>query len=97
MHKNHVSMFPEQSLMDYMKRILGLKFVTSCNPILPNISSFINKYFAILHADLNFSKKSYHYSFRRQKNLKEMFTLSPYSKYVNSYVKVITPCNICDI
>ena len=77
-------MFPEQSLMDSMKRILGRKFVASCNPILPNISSFINTYFPILHADLNFLKKIYHYSFRRQKNLKEMFTLSPYSKYVNS-------------
>ena len=84
MHKNHVSMFPDQSVIDSMKRILVLKFVTSCNPILPNISSFINKYIPILHADLNCSKKIYHYSFRKQKNLKEMFRLSPCSKYVNS-------------
>ena len=31
----------------------SVKFVTSYNPILPNINSLINKYLPILHADLD--------------------------------------------
>ena len=31
----------------------SVEFVTSYNPILPNINSLINKYLPILHADLD--------------------------------------------
>ena len=72
------------------------KFVTSYNPILPNINSLINKYLPILHADLDlkelFPKKSTTTVYRRQKrNLKEMLAPSSYPKSVNSQVSIITP------
>ena len=85
-------------------KVLGtgsVKFVTSCNPILPNIYSLINKYLPILHADLNlkeiFPRKSITTVYRRQKNLKEMLAPSSYPKSVNRQVNIITPCNSCDI
>ena len=51
----------------------SVKFLTSYNPILPNINSLINKYLPILHADLDldlkeiFPRKSITKVYRRQK------------------------------
>ena len=54
----------------------SVKFVTSYNPILPNINSLVNKYVTVLRADLNlkeiFRRKSITTVYKRQKNLKEM-------------------------
>ena len=52
----------------------SVKFVTSNNPILPNINSLINKYLPILHEDFDvkeiFPRKSMTTVYRRQKNSK---------------------------
>ena len=78
----------------------SIKFVTSYNPILPNINSFINKYLPLLHADLDlkefFHRKSISTVCRRRKNLKEILAPSSYPKSVNSQVNIITPRNSCD-
>ena len=75
--------------------------MTSCNPILPNIDSLINKYLPILHADLDlketFPRKSITTVYRRQKDLKEMLAPASYPKFVNSQVNIIIPCNSCDV
>ena len=89
---------------DNPHQILGtdsVKFITWYNSIWPNINSLINKYLPILHADLGLkeisTRKSITTVYGKQKNLKEMLAPTPYPKFVNSQVNLITPCNSCDI
>ena len=73
-----------------------LKFITTYNPVLPNIHNIIQNYLSILYTDENmkkiFSSKSIKSLYRREKNLKEIFSPSLFlAKPMNSE-NVIVSC-----
>ena len=91
---SHISTLKQDKVSD-------LKFIITYNPALPNIHNIIQNNLSILYTDENLKKilpsKSIKTLSRREKNLKEILSLSLFpAKPKNSEI-CITSCKKCDI
>ena len=82
-------------------KVSDLKLITTYNPALLNIHNIIQKNLSILHTDENMKKvcpstsiKTLH---RREKNLKEILSLSLFPAKLKNSESCITSCKKCDI
>ena len=77
------------------------KFITTYNPMLPNIRKLVNSRLHMLHADETmkqiFPLNSITTVFKRSKNLKEMLAPSLYPTSKKKFECSIKVCNKCDI
>ena len=83
-------------------KVSHLKFITSYNPLLPNIHNIIQNNLSLLHSDKNMKKispsKSIETLYRREKNLKEILPPSLFPakpKNSESCIKSYEKCDIC--
>ena len=78
-----------------------LKLVTTYNPTLPNVHKIIQNNLSILHTDENMKKifpsKPIKTFYRREKNLKEILSLSLFPAKPENSESCITSCKKCNI
>ena len=82
-------------------QVRKLNFFTTYNPSLPNMDTLVKKYLPLLHSDENlkelFSASAFNTIYRRNKNIKELLSLSLFPNKESTKNNSIISCNSCDI